>query len=208
MSLGLLGGYGSDLDISDSDEELNRPPTVDQEFKSCGSPTNSEMAEHSNPKTKFNTRIDEHAGPCDNTVSSDPLDFTKDTESDQDSSTSSDSNSSPSSPSRTDISLHTPPQYTASLPLPDLDSVMVAGRNFLTGVSKEHQFDKTNSVFYNPYKEAEDAKLAILKKHVQDLADTKPPVKERKKRRRNVTEICSYDPNRCSTGRHSESGTP
>ena len=56
------------------------------------------------------------------------------------------------------------------LPLPDLERIH-SGRAEAT----------PGSVFSNPYKEEEDAKLAVLKKHVI-LAPTEEPMKEEKKR--------------------------
>ena len=58
------------------------------------------------------------------------------------------------------------------LPLPDLDR--------LTSPSAT-----LSSVFSNPYKEAEEAKLAILKRHVSELAPDEPQHHRTKYRKRN-----------------------
>ena len=59
------------------------------------------------------------------------------------------------------------------LPLPTLERIHTGKVEVVPG-----------SVFSNPYKEVEDAKLAVLKKHVA-LAPTEEPIEERKKKQFN-----------------------
>lgn len=179
MSLGLLGDYGTDSEISDTDEEFPQSPPTEPSYRSSNKST---------PKSESNSQTNK--GSDDHSpTGGDPLNVIQSIESDNESASENSDSSSPNSPSCTDSS--EPKVPSAPLPLPDLDIVM-ASSSSLTSDSKEQQSTNTSSVFYNPYKEAEEARLAVLKKHVVDF-DKKPAVKERKKDR-NVTEVYSYDP--------------
>ena len=82
---------------------------------------------------------------------------------------------------------------SVSLPLPDLDQLTSQ-----TGITS------SSSVFSNPFKEAEEAKLAILKRHVSEFApvEKQPPPRTRTKNyckgghrsRRTIGEITPTDP--------------
>ena len=64
----------------------------------------------------------------------------------------------------------TPPEQDGTLPLPDLEAP-------LSGAHKK----SGSSVFSNPYKDAEEERLSVLKHHVKEFA---PEVREDKRRQR------------------------
>ena len=139
MSLGLLGQYGSgsESEISDSDDER---------FRTCSN----------DPESNNNPPLTSSSEPCMKGVSStevptlethiyaspDPLDH-RTHMSDPESDSGSDSSEEVKSLDPQDLKPQTTP-----LPLPDLGQKI------------------SGSVFSNPYKEAEEARLAILKQHV------------------------------------------
>lgn len=134
MALGLLEGYSSHSDISNSDDEDPRTtPSVHVD----------------------NRRDKQQETPCDDEQESERGDeeethklrlFTAEGGDEVDDEES----SGASSPEETKDT----PIPNSNLPLPDLDT-------------KHHL---SESAFRNPYKEAEEAKLAILKHHVGDFA--------------------------------------
>lgn len=140
MSLGLLGQYGSgsESEISDSgDEQFQTYGTSSSNTAEIGKPTgNSDPCAETSPRTATKT--------CNHgmDVHADPLDQRTYT-SDSDSESDSNSSDSVTSPDSEEFKSELVP-----LPLPDL------GQKIST------------SVFSNPYKEAEEARLAILKQHV------------------------------------------
>ena len=81
-----------------------------------------------------------------------------------------DDDSSSSSSEETENTIVSTTTTTSNLPLPDLDT-----KHHLTG-----------SAFINPYKEAEEARMAVLKQHVADFAkEVDPPRGRRPWRHRN-----------------------
>lgn len=159
MSLGAIGQYGSDSNssISDSDEDyVNR----DEE---CSNP--------------------EQPSPGKDTdLPTDPLSLGVEGSVEE----SDDSNSGDDAP---------PPEPAAPmpLPLPNIDRIVARNSSYLTSelVTKsisrndddqdgkgEERGAGENSVFFNPYKKAEEAKLAILKQHVAEFNKT-PAIKEK-----------------------------
>jgi len=166
MSLGLLGQYGSgsESEISDSDDEqFQTYGTTSTNTAEIGKPTgNSDPCAETSPRTATKT--------CNHgmDIHADPLDqrtYTSHPDSESDSN-SSDSATSPDSEGfKSEL---------VPLPLPDL------GQKIST------------SVFSNPYKEAEEARLAILKQHV-DFDGPKLTTERRlKKPRRTVQSDSSF----------------
>ena len=150
MSLGALGQYGSDSSISDSED--------DSDDNLCSVEGN-------------NKNVSQYM---------DPLSLRREQG-------SSDSDTDTSSHSSTPL----PPPFPASLlPLPDMESIVAknasySGSEIYTSEvsSKESnshhsggKLENRNSVFSNPYDQAEEAKMAILKKHVREF-DKKPETK-------------------------------
>lgn len=139
MSLGLLGQYGSgsESEISDSDDERFRSCGNDPESDNKPLPTSSsELCIKGVSSTEIPT-LGTHVY-----TSGDPLDHRTHT-SDPESDSGSDSSEDVRSPDPQD-----PKPQSTPLPLPDLGQKI------------------SGSVFSNPYKEAEEARLAILKQHV------------------------------------------
>ena len=80
-------------------------------------------------------------------------------------------------------------RLTTSLPLPDIDRAVARNASYskselVESNSNNSQLDgrclveSSSSVFFNPYKEAEESKLAILKQHVSEF-DKKPEIKNK-----------------------------
>ena len=169
MSLGLLGDYSSGSEISDSDGE----------YEQDSSGKNDNQTESNNTSSKTEPLI--IMGTCSGTnegestsagkeVKGDPLSYIqKDV-----SSSDNDSSSDKDMPSGDDDDT-ADPLYTSSA-LPDLDQ-LTSPTNQLTAATS------FTSVFSNPYKEAEEAKLAMLKRHVSEFAPDKKPAQQGKARR-------------------------
>ena len=139
MSLGLLGQYGesgSESEISDSDDERFRTCGTDPESNKPSPTGNSEPHMEGVSSTEMLT-LGTHSYAC-----GDPLDHRTRT-SDPESDSGSDSSEEVRSPDPQELKSQSTP-----LPLPDLGQKI------------------SGSVFSNPYKEAEEARLAILKQHV------------------------------------------
>ena len=149
-SLGLLGEYGSvssGSEISDSEEEFE-PREITRSL-----PDRSKMLE-SSLVDKTESNLDKEELNCGTHTDGDPLNFAQ---GDGDDTSSSDYDED----SDEDVPLDNK-DTSIPLPLPNLDQ--------LTGQTSN------SSVFSNPFKDAEDAKLALLKKHVTELApEEKPP---------------------------------
>lgn len=141
MSLGLLGQYssGSESDITDSDEELQGRGQIHGIVDDSDLKHTAIPAPNEDQQSGRGNAGGSSALDCRNTRGRDPLDWqvVQDETSDGSSSESAESDEDSSG-------THT------LLPLPDLD--------------KGQQL--TSSVFSNPYKEAEEAQLAVLKQHV------------------------------------------
>lgn len=160
MSLGLLGKYGSDSSsgISDSDDN-----------------------DGDDYKNKSNIEVEKDVV---SPVCYDPLSLGLDG-SDESEDSGSETNSTSPVPS--------PVGICTSLPLPDIDRVVARNPSYLSSglaakttpgpvdrgqtVEGEGGRGEENSVFFNPFKKAEEERLAILKHHVQEF-DKKPFVKE------------------------------
>ena len=160
MSLGLLGDYGSGSEISDSDGEFEQ--------------TSSDKNNHQNSTKSDSITTCSKTGPLVHSGTNegesvekegDPLSYI------QDNSSSSENDSSSDEGTISDDK-----DTAAPLPLPDLNQLTSPISQGTTTFS---------SVFSNPYKEAEEAKLAMLKRHVSDFApDEKPSSQERTKHHR------------------------
>lgn len=164
MSLGTLGQYGSESgsSISDSDE-----CDGDGEPRTVGpSPANK------------------------NSCVADPLSLgLEGAASGEDSSDSDSTSDSSSLPPSLD-----PQAVPSPLPLPDIDGVVARNASYANselvtsrsaveggcGHPQQEAESGESSVFFNPYKKAEEAKLAILKKHVSEFSE-KPDVGDRRK---------------------------
>ena len=159
MSLGLLGDYGSGSEISDSDGEFEQASSDRNDKQNSAKNDNDAIRSRTEPLAKVGSGGNEGET---HEKEGDPLSYIQD-----DASTSDDnSDSSESIPSD---EKDTP----VPLPLPDLDQLTSP-----TG----HGTISVSSVFSNPYKEAEEAKLSMLKRHVLDFApDEKPSSRERTK---------------------------
>ena len=171
MSLRLIGNYGTDSDssISDSDEDC------------FTSQIEAETREDASTVTRSSdTHLEEDEA---SSVCVDPLSLgLEDLESSDSEPNDSDSETgSPSPPPNCFQATVTP------LPLPNMDRVIV-GTN--PSYSKSEQVSNLvsmekgmgeeaveNSVFFNPFKKAEEDRLAILKRHVDEF-DIKPKVTE------------------------------
>ena len=156
MSLGLLGDYGSGSEISDSDGEYEQASSDrnDKRTKSDNRSSNTEpLIDTCNSTTEGES---ESAGK---EFKGDPLSYIQEDASSSDNDSGSSNEDTP--PDDEDTA-------TVPLPLPDLDQLTSP-----TG----HQGTTTTfrSVFSNPYKEAEEAKLAMLKRHVSDFASDEKP---------------------------------
>jgi hypothetical protein len=159
MSLGLLGDYGSESEISDSDGEYER---------ASGDRNDNQTS------TKTDNKTEPLIGMCNNAAEGesegsgregDPLSFI------QGDASSSDNGSSSDEEAPTDDKDTT---AAVPLPLPDLDQLTSPTGQETTTFS---------SVFSNPYKEAEEAKLSMLKRHVSEFApDEKPPSRQERSR--------------------------
>ena len=163
MSLGLLGDYGSGSEISDSDGE----------YEQASSDRNNDQSLTKTDNTTSTSKIEPLIGTEGESKSGgregDPLSYIQG----DGSSSDNDNNSS-------DEDGHPDDKDTAAvpLPLPDLDQ--------LTSPTSQEMTTTFRSVFSNPYKEAEEAKLSMLKRHVSEFApDEKPSSqKERSKHHR------------------------
>lgn len=167
MSLGMLGGYGSDSGsdiISDSEDKTGTSGTFHT------SSVLEQFSEEDNDPSCI-----------------DPLNLHSGGHTDNEDSTSESGSSAPPSPAgRQD--------NPASLPLPDIDRIVARNASYsgseLLGRSDtincsdqatctEGGSTEESSVFFNPYKKAEEDRLAILKRHVSEF-DKKPEVKAKK----------------------------
>lgn len=172
MSLGLIGRYGTDSDssISDSDDGQIAEPEASCSEETCGNEDNTTARSS-----------DRYPEGRDEAVCVDPLSLgLEDPESSDSEPTTSDSNSETGSPPPNCFQAAVTP-----LPLPDMDRV-VPSRSKSDQVSNLAPMDKgmgmgegavENSVFFNPFKKAEEERLAILKCHVEEF-DKKPKVTE------------------------------
>lgn len=158
-SLGMLGEYGSvssGSDLSDSDDEFE--PKVKHPKRD-----HSKIAEKSllsNCDRLEPSAAEERLEPS---VQGDPLNYSQGDVSSSDSDEQSEEDRS---------HRKTEEEETASpLPLPDLSQ--------LTGQTGHIG----SSVFSNPFKEAEDAKLAMLKRHVSEFAADEKPTSSRSRTR-------------------------
>ena len=155
MSLGLLGDYGSGSEISDSDGEFEQVSSDNQ-----NTTKNDSNATWSKTDPSVSSGTNEEEGVD---KEGDPLSYIQD-----DASSSDNDSSSEDTPDDKNT--------TTSLPLPDLDQLTSPTSQCTTTFS---------SVFSNPYKEAEEAKLAMLKHHVSDFApDEKRSSRDRTKQHR------------------------
>ena len=163
MSLGLLGDYGSGSEISDSDGE----------YEQGSSDRNDNRTENNNTSSKTEPLMDRcsdtnegESASAGKEIRGDPLSYIQEDESSSDDDSSSDEDT----PSGDNDDTAVP------LPLPDLDQLASPTSQLAAAAS-------FTSVFSNPYKEAEEAKLAMLKRHVSDFApDEKPSQQERTRR--------------------------
>lgn len=164
MSLGLIGKYGSDSNSSISDSDNDGGDNYKDEENVCSTTQTKRDAEEL-------------------LVCSDPLSLGHGEDSDDSDDSNSETNAVSPSPSE---GICTP----LPLPLPDMDRVVAKNPSYSTSglptsrsVSKDSgqtgEGEEENSVFFNPFKKAEEERLAILKHHVQEF-DKKPLVKEDK----------------------------
>lgn len=161
MSLGTLGQYGSDSSLSDTDED------------EAGSIRVEKGDDTSPPISHAADLLGLH---CDTAES--------------EGTSGSEEDSSPSSPSPV-----SGPATTSCLPLPNIDRIVAKNASYASSVlvakleddgrkpvaaddvdSGKGEHSKESSVFSNPYKQAEEARLAILKQHVSQF-DKKPEVR-------------------------------
>lgn len=157
MSLGTLGQYGSDSssNISDSDDDNS---------KELSEPGDSLLG----PR-----EVREEPSTPPPLVCTDPLSLASEGNCEE-----SDSDSSSISPQP-----HKTHPETTPLPLPDIDKMLAGNHSYSNSelVTKSNLSESTqcgglvdeSSVFFNPYKKAEEKKLAMLKKHVTEF-DKKP----------------------------------
>ena len=159
MSLGMLGDYGSGSEISDSDGEFEQASSDRNDNQTKSDTTTSKTEPLVDTCSSANEGESKSAGK-----EGDPLSYYI-----QDDASSSDSHSS------SDEGTPSGDKDTAvPLPLPDLDQLTTSPTGQGTTTFR--------SVFSNPYKEAEEAKLAMLKHHVSDFApDKKSSQQERTK---------------------------
>lgn len=161
MSLGLIGKYGSDSDssISDSDGNDNEDYRDEENF------SNREEIEKDGEKLS--------------PVCTDPLSLGLGGSGESEDSDSETNSTPPPSP---------PGVIGTPLPLPNMDRVVAKNPSYSAmAIPTSHPRSgsqteggegvEENSVFFNPFKKAEEQKLAILKHHVQEF-DIKPLVKE------------------------------
>ena len=169
MSLGLLGDYGSGSEISDSDGE----------YEQASGDRNDNQNSMKTDNTTSTSKTEPLIGTCISVTEGeskragregDPLSYIQ---GDGSSSSDNDSDSSDEDSHHDDKDTDAVP-----LPLPNLDQ--------LTSPTSQEMTATFRSVFSNPYKEAEEAKLSMLKRHVSDFApDEKPSSqKERSKHHR------------------------
>ena len=160
MSLGLLGDYGSGSEISDSDGEFEQASSDKNNKKNLAKCDNDAIRSRTEPLAKVGSGGNEGETPK---KEGDPLSYIQDNSSSSDDNSDSINEDTPSDEKDTPV----------PLPLPDLDQLTSP-----TG----HGTISFSSVFSNPYKEAEEAKLSMLKRHVSDFAlDEKPSSRERTK---------------------------
>ena len=161
MSLGLLGDYGSGSEISDSDGE----------YEQASSDRNDNQI-----KSNDTSKTEQLMGTCGGTnegettsagkeMKGDPLSYIQEDTSSSDDDSSSDGDT----PSGDTDNMAVP------LPLPDLDQLTSPTNQLAAATS-------FTSVFSNPYKEAEEAKLAMLKRHVSEFAPDEKPAQQRRTR--------------------------
>lgn len=161
MSLGLLGEYGgSGSEISDSDEELSHPGVRDVAGED--SPTGPGPPVPAARKKEETAFLSNPMGLTEDgsSLSGDPLNQgLRDSDSE-------------SSDSGSDVEelVSNSQKPAVVLPLPDLDAICVGESS-------------SCSVFSNPYKAAEEAKLSVLKQHV-DLTESSRPEDKAKPRSR------------------------
>ena len=162
MSLGLLGDYGSGSEISDSDGEYEQGSSRRNDNQIESNDTSSKTEPLLGTCTCSGTSKGESTS-AGKEVKGDPLSYIQEDASSSDNDSSSDEDT----PSGDDDDTAVP------LPLPDLDQ-LTSPTNHLAAATS------FTSVFSNPYKEAEEAKLAMLKRHVSEFApDEKPSQQER-----------------------------
>ena len=157
MSLGLLGEYDTDSNISDSDD--------DHAGASGDTPRRAEAPtrKQDDSKVAMALKVD------DTSAGYDPFGINSEHDTLADDTSSSDSESDKSIPS-------SPPHPLNPLPLPDLLRVDTVDSD----PTVEKSSYSHSSVFSNPYKEAEEERMSILKHHVKELAPEEK--KERNKR--------------------------
>ena len=159
MSLGMLGDYGSESEISDSDEESE---------KTLNGPIETAKSEKSSVHSKAASLVDGNStmdSEGENPGKGDPLSLF--VQNDDTSSTDDSSSDETTPPHEHWEGVH--------LPLPDLDH--------LTSPTSQTGTTSFTSVFSNPYKEAEEAQLAMLKRHVSEFAPEEKPLKQERTKR-------------------------
>lgn len=167
MSLGLLGEYDTDSDISYSDDDQSGVNTKQQAsgdtLRTSEAPTDDSKLRVSPPLQVDYTNTDpfginsEHGS----TLADDP--------------SSSECESDKSTPS-------SPPHPLNPLPLPDLLRVDTVDSD-VSGAAVEKNSYSHSSVFSNPYREAEEERMSILKHHVKELAPEEKKERKRYSRR-------------------------
>lgn len=187
MSLGLIGHYGTDSDssISDSDDDgynshiIAEPEACSEE--TCGDDNTTAIS----PDTPPGGRAGDEASPSDCV---DPLSLGLESSGDSEPSDSdSEGTGSPCPPRPPDCFQ----AAVTPLPLPNMD-MYVRKSEQVSSLVPSSSVDKgvhmhtggegeggavENSVFFNPFKRAEEDRLAILKRHVNEF-DKKPKVTE------------------------------
>ena len=158
MSLGLLGDYGSESEISDSDGEYEQASGDRNDNQSSIKSDNTTSTFKTEPLigkmscssvTEGESKSAGREGDPLNYIDGDASSSNNDSSSDED-----------SRPDDRDTAI-------VPLPLPDLDQ--------LTSPSSQETTTTFRSIFSNPYKEAEEAKLSMLKRHVSDFAPDEKP---------------------------------
>ena len=160
MSLGLLGDYGSESEISDSDGE----------YEQASGDRNNNQSSTKSDNTTSTSKTEPLIGTCIEGESKsagregDPLSYIQ-----------GDGSSSDNDSDCSDEDTHHDDKDTAAvpLPLPDLDQ--------LTSPTSQVMTITFRSVFSNPYKEAEEAKLSMLKRHVSDFAPDEKPSSQKER---------------------------
>lgn len=195
MALGMLGEYDSDSNssISDSDDDGGGESGIIRELSMTGEKETPLTLGCTDEQNKCTSDI-EVVGSSSDCI--DPLSLggkeADDSESEEE-------------------SVDSPHEVAMALPLPNMDRIVARNASYSNSelvtkssavVADEHSAKSgdtepivESSVFFNPYKIAEDARLAILKQHVPEF-DKKPEIKEKASSNVNHRYIShSYNPN-------------